>query len=137
MKTFSSINTFKPSFDTKIFLIGLISVVCSILLILGVHMLLIGVWIASFVYLILSNRNNPDLNTLCKISLKESSFLYQELDSEYQVEIEFNKIISIETKLFRNIDYVIISIKNNFELTCINLDNQDEFVNLARIQANL
>ncbi|MCJ8313215.1 MAG: hypothetical protein HRU38_24800 [Saccharospirillaceae bacterium] len=100
-------------------------------------MLLIGVWIASFVYLILSNRNNPDLNTLCKISLKESSFLYQELDSEYQVEIEFNKIISIETKLFRNIDYVIISIKNNFELTCINLDNQDEFVNLARIQANL
>jgi len=136
MKNTYSSKQIKLSFDIKSCIISLIILASFILSTLD-YPLFHGLSIALIIYLSILNRNKPKSNSTCNITIKENSFIYKELNSDYQVEINFNKIKNIESTQFRNFNYVIISMVNNFELTCANLDNQDDFINIVRAQANL
>ena len=82
-------------------------------------------------------RNTPNFHDKCKITLNDKTFTYENLNSDYVTIIEYKNVIEVIPFQERGIEIVRISMESNFELTCVNLNDSEEFVNLIRTQTNL
>ncbi|BCE00570.1 hypothetical protein [Marinicellulosiphila megalodicopiae] len=131
MSSFSSKEYCKPNFDSTGWVLFLLIATNSLLLLNKPH------FISFLIALHYLRRKSPDFHEKCKITLNDKTFKYEILNSDYSTTIEYQKVNKVVSFQERGITFVRIAMENNFELTCTNLNNSEEFIRLILIQADL